>query len=121
MNYWEIDDNIFNNESSAKQYIINNFYLDELFDDYLNEVYGEVEICGYTYNSASALKEIDNVAYRTGYNDWLDTLDIDLPCSYDGEDDEIYGFTVTYHCDEDDEDDIIDEFESYNRKKLFKM
>lgn len=43
-----------------------------LYDTMLNEVYGEVDICGYKYASAHALYELDQIAYRTGFNDWLD-------------------------------------------------
>lgn len=49
-------------------------------DDYetmLDECYGDVEICGYTYTASHALKSIDPTAYRCGFVDWLDSLDIE--------------------------------------------
>jgi len=38
------------------------------YDDYLDEVGGSANIGSYS----RVLKEIDNVAYRTGMNDWID-------------------------------------------------
>lgn len=45
-----------------------------LYGLYLDEVYGDVEICGMTYNAGDALKEVDPTAYRCGMNDYLDGL-----------------------------------------------
>ena len=47
--------------------------LHEQYDEMLSEIYGEVEICGLKYDAARALKEIDPIAYRCGFNDWLDS------------------------------------------------
>lgn len=44
----------------------------ERFDSFLDEVYETVTICGYDYDPSRALKEIDPVAYREEYNNWLD-------------------------------------------------
>jgi len=40
-------------------------------DDMLSEVFGEVEICGYKYDAARALREVDPIAYRCGYADYV--------------------------------------------------
>ena len=48
-----------------------------LYDDMLDEVYGEIKICGYEYSASYALKEIDPTAYRCGFNDWCDAEDDD--------------------------------------------
>jgi hypothetical protein len=42
------------------------------YDEMLDEVYGEVAIGGLTYDTAMALREVDPIAYRCGFNDWLD-------------------------------------------------
>lgn len=44
----------------------------ERFDDFLDELYATVRVCGYDYDPARVLKEIDPVAYREEYNNWLD-------------------------------------------------
>lgn len=37
--------------------------LDIGFEEILNEVYGEVTVCGYTYESGTLLRRIDPVAF----------------------------------------------------------
>lgn len=47
-------------------------------DDYwemLDEVYGDVEVCGMTFSAADALKKLDPIAYNVGYNDYIDSID----------------------------------------------
>lgn len=43
------------------------------FGEFLNDVYGACNIGGYSYDTDRALKEVDPVAYRCGFNDWLDS------------------------------------------------
>lgn len=50
----------------------------ERFDDFLNELYATVTVCGYDYDPARVLKEIDPVAYREEYNNWLDSEGLEL-------------------------------------------
>ncbi len=45
------------------------------YNDMLDDVYGEVSICGMTYQSSRALKELDPTAYDCGKADWEDSLD----------------------------------------------
>lgn len=53
-------------------------YVDEnQYDTMLDEVYGDVEIAGLSYSTSRALEQLDPIAYRTGYNDWLDSLDLE--------------------------------------------
>ncbi len=49
------------------------YELEDMFNDFLNECYGTVKIAGYEYDTASVLKEIDEIAYREGFNNWLDS------------------------------------------------
>jgi hypothetical protein len=42
------------------------------YDDFLDECYGLVKLAGYKYYTSNALKQVDSVAYDTGFNDWLD-------------------------------------------------
>jgi len=42
------------------------------FDNFLNDVYGVVTVAGFEYDTARVLKEVDETAYRCGYNDWID-------------------------------------------------
>jgi len=40
------------------------------FEQVLNELYGEVKICGMTFNSGYALRELDLVGFRCGMSDF---------------------------------------------------
>ena len=44
------------------------------FEELLGEIYGTVEICGYTFDAGRALKELDPIAFREG-----------MLCHYDAE------------------------------------
>ena len=45
-------------------------YTEDDYRDMLNDCYGEVSICGYNYDAAYALEEIDPTAYRCGFSDF---------------------------------------------------
>jgi hypothetical protein len=48
------------------------YQLDKMFCEFLDEVYGDIDICGYKYQPSRALREVDPVCYREVYNNWLD-------------------------------------------------
>lgn len=48
--------------------------LECMFDEMLDDVYGAIDICGLEYDASVALVKVDEVAYRTGYHDWLDVM-----------------------------------------------
>lgn len=50
------------------------YELYEMFDEFLNCNYELVNICGYEYEPAHALKLIDNIAYNVEFNNWLDLM-----------------------------------------------
>lgn len=45
------------------------------YKQYLNDVYGTVEVCGHTFESGDLLEDADPTAFRCGLNDWIDSLD----------------------------------------------
>lgn len=47
------------------------------YADMLDDVYGEIEICGYQYSASVALKRIDPTAYNEGFHNYCDTIDLD--------------------------------------------
>ena len=96
---------------SAAQEVIEN--VDDCYwDDYLDDVYGEVEICGHEYCASRVLSLVDEVACRCGKNDWLDGEYQDIVYSLermmDGDEDEYFGVTVRYEeeCDDEKEEDL---------------
>ena len=40
------------------------------YEDYLNEIYAAVEICGMSYDSGRALRLLDPVAFRCGLGEY---------------------------------------------------
>ncbi len=46
--------------------------LDNMYEDYLDECYGDVLVTGYKFPTSQALRKLDPVAYRCGFVDWLD-------------------------------------------------
>lgn len=49
----------------------------ERYDDMLNEISGPVRIGTLEYDAARVLREVDPIAYRTGFVDWADGEGID--------------------------------------------
>lgn len=47
--------------------------LEERYCEFLDEVYPECKIAGYEYQTSRALKEVDPIAFRCGFADWLDS------------------------------------------------
>lgn len=40
------------------------------YDDVLDEIYEDVNICGYTYQASHAFRLVDQIAYRCGLSDY---------------------------------------------------
>lgn len=87
---------------------------DSYFKDYLDEVYGEIEICGCTYYASTVLEKVDEIAYSVYKNDYKDSLYSDIYAKIEkiepGGSRRIYDTTVACideECDEneDNEDD----------------
>ena len=49
----------------------------ELYDEMLDECHEDVKICGMTYTTSRALKDVDPIAYRCGFNDFTSQLEED--------------------------------------------
>lgn len=94
---YEIDGRIFEDAGYAAQHIIENLD-DELYDEMLDECYGEIEICGLSYSASIALFRVDEIAYNCGKNDYYDSLYGDIVYELErldiDEETDIYGFTV---------------------------
>lgn len=55
-----------------------NYEAHQRYDEMLDEIYGDIELCGqYHYSHSRALKELDPIAYDVGFNDWCDSEGID--------------------------------------------
>ena len=47
------------------------------FDEYLDESYDEVNICGMTYSASYTLKECDPIVYRCAKSEYEGNFDLD--------------------------------------------
>ena len=60
-----------------EKYIVQNLDFvntEDLYGEYLDEVFGDVKIAGYDYATSDALKELDPTAFRCGILDYIDSL-----------------------------------------------
>jgi len=57
--------------------------LHDMFDEYIDEVSPVVEIGNLKYTPSHVLKQIDETAYRCGFDDWLDAENIN-DCAFPG-------------------------------------
>lgn len=46
--------------------------LEELYNDLLDQVYPTIKFGSLEYDASRVLKEIDPIAWREGFNNWLD-------------------------------------------------
>jgi len=53
---------------------MNTIVLTDYYDEMLDDIYGEIEICGITYSASVALYRVDEIAYRVGMNDYESVL-----------------------------------------------
>ena len=85
------------------------------FDDYLNDCYGTINICGHVYDAAEALQGVSSYAYNEDFDDWLDMCEdgwrYDLERLDDGDDTCISGYTITWLDDDDDDDEAPERYE----------
>ena len=47
---------------------------EEMYENMIDEISGDVRIGSLTYMASEVLKRIDPIAYRCGFNDYLDSL-----------------------------------------------
>lgn len=47
------------------------------YDEMLDEAYGPVRVAGYEFDTSRVLREMDPIAYRVGFFDWLDGEGVD--------------------------------------------
>lgn len=59
---------------------------EQIFSELLDDIYGEVSICGLSYSAAYAFRECDPVAFQCGLHDYLSNNAIELGESYFYED-----------------------------------
>ena len=56
---------------------MNETEIEESYREMLDDVYGEIEICGLTYAASVALERVDPIAYRVGLSDYESMVEDD--------------------------------------------
>jgi len=51
---------------------IGDYALDNMTEEFLNEIYGEISVCGYEYSAGNALKDLDPCAFRQAVQEYAD-------------------------------------------------
>ncbi len=51
---------------------------EKAYIEFLDEAYGPVRVAGLLYETSEILQRLDQTAFRTGFNDWLDAEGIEL-------------------------------------------
>lgn len=78
---------------------------DSEYVDYLDEIYGDVQVCGMTYSAGSTLEAMDPCAFRCGKSDYESEIQSELEDQLSNEDSTDIDFI------EGDEDDLTDDDE----------
>jgi len=84
--------------------------IEEEYKQYLDEVYGDIDICGLDYSASYTLKQIDPTAFRTGMNDWSDSefTEISTGIYVRREDFDSFEIELEYH-----NNNVMEEYEYY--------
>lgn len=69
---YEFDGEVYESEREVEEALYD--YAVEHFDEYLNDLYGDVDICGCNYSASYALQEVDPAKYRCDLADYSDEL-----------------------------------------------
>lgn len=81
------------------------------YDDYLDECYDEVNICGMTYSASTALKRCDPTAYRCFKSDYEGSFDLDNCTEYTDMSEELESLESDLESLQDELDDLESENE----------
>lgn len=85
---------------------------DAEYDEWLDEVYGDVEVCGMTYTSSQALKDLDSIAYRCGKGDYESNYNLDSCGEYTDLQDELEDLEADLESLREDLEELQDELDS---------
>jgi len=107
MKYIIDDKRIFTSVTKVAQYIVEG--LDETyFDEWLDNNYGIVDVCGYSFDASEALRILDETAYKREFADYQENISREIEDEVHGLSDEesieLYGYTIVAQEDEDFEE-----------------
>ncbi len=105
---YKIDDYwTYETAEEAAEHISHNIETDS-YDEMLDDCYEEIKIGNLSYFVSQVLRSVDPIAYKCGFNDYVDSIyqDIlyDLERMSDGETQDFYGSSVECIEEEDNDD-----------------
>ena len=68
-------DNFFQEISDDDFQHISEREAEEMYRDSLDECWGEIEVCGITFEPSHILEKCDPIAYRVGFSDFVSHLE----------------------------------------------
>lgn len=84
---------------------------EDQYEEWLNDCYGDVDVCGISYPAGRALRELDPIAFRCGRNDYENSL-LDVAEHMidreDFEDEALENLNMRHWDDEEDDSDDDD-------------
>ena len=97
----------FENRADAKDYIIENIDY-QYYNEWL-DCDREIEVLGFSYYPSYILENLDPIAYRCGFDDFLyayadDEIDYWLDRAEKGYSAECFGFDIEFKDDDEDEE-----------------
>jgi hypothetical protein len=103
--FWNVD-----NVKTFKGFDVENGEVslsDSEYVDYLDDVYGDVQVCGMTFGSGSLLQDADPTAFRCGKGDYESELQSELETQLSKEDSDDIEFIDgdEWELEEEDEDE----------------
>lgn len=105
--FWNID-----NVKSFRNFDVDNGEVslsDSEYVDYLNEIYGTVEVCGQTFEQGDLFKDADPIAFDCQKGDYESQLQSELEKQLDKEDSDDIEFIDGDEWDLDDEEEEDEE------------
>ena len=78
-----------NNVNSFRGFDVFNGQVDiseAFYEEMLDDIYGDVEVCGLTYSAGRALKACDPIAFRVGLGDFESETQAELEEALENED-----------------------------------
>ena len=71
----ELEESIEDLDHEIDNFDVSDYYTESEFLDMLNESYGDVDICGFSFGAGDALERLDPTAFRCAYVDYLDSVE----------------------------------------------
>lgn len=98
------NENKYDGISSLMKDIENELDIENEYNDMLDNMYGDIEICGNNYSASFALLNVDETAYRCGKCDYESEVveDIEFQIKNLSKGDIYDGYCIEVECVEDD-------------------